>query len=517
LATVPTAVSSTPAPLAGCTPLFDAAALREADRRATEDHAMPSILLMERAGLATAQAIAAEFPGRSAALVAVGPGNNGGDGMVVARHLAEAGWQVRVVAPEGAPPATPDAATMTAIAASLGIRVEPLDRAPAGDGVVVVDALLGTGARGAPHGAVADAIDWIAASGAPVVAVDVPSGVEADTGRVPGAAVTAELTVTYHGDMVGLRVAPGSGRAGRVRVADIGIPSAVAVPAAAWLVGRGATAAVPPKGAHGDKYAAGAVLVVAGSPGLTGAACLAARATLRAGAGLTVVATPAAVQPAVAAHLLEVMVAPLPDEDGHLARASVDEVVAQAARVGALAVGPGVGRADGTRAALLEVLARLDLPAVVDADGLWHLTGAPEVLAGRGAPTVLTPHAGEAGRLLGRPRLEVEQDRIAAARDLAGRAGAVVVLKGPGTITAAPDGRLAVEGGGTSALATAGTGDVLTGTVAAFLAKGMDAFAAAAAAVAAHARAGELASRGDGTIASDLLEALPEAIRPGGA
>ena len=513
---MPTARSSTPAPIPGGTPLFDAAAMREADRRATEDHGIPSILLMERAGLATAHAIAAEFPERNAALILVGRGNNGGDGMVVARHLAESGWDVRVAAPEGAPSATPDAAAMTATAASLGIAVEPFDGAPAGDGLVV-DALLGTGARGAPHGPVADAIEWIAACGAPVVAVDVPSGVEADTGRVPGPAVRAELTVTYHGDMVGLRVAPGSGRAGRVRVADIGIPSAVAVPAAAWLVGPGATAAVPAKGAHGDKYAGGAVLVVAGSPGLTGAACMAARATLRAGAGIGVVATPATVQPAVAAHLLEIMVAPLPDEDGHLAPRSVNEVIVQARRVGALAIGPGLGRTAGTRAALLDVLARVDLPAVIDADGLWHLAGSPGVVAGRGAPTVLTPHAGEAARLLGRPRREVEEDRLAAARDLADRAGAVVVLKGPGTITAAADGRIAVASGGTSALATAGTGDVLTGTVAAFLAKGLDAFVAAAAAVAAHARAGELAGRGDGTIASDVLEALPEAVRPGPA
>ena len=203
----------------------------------------------------------------------------------------------------------------------------------------------------------------MAGCGAPVVAVDLPSGVEADTGRVPGAAVRADLTVTYHGDLVGLRVAPGSGHAGRVLVADIGIPSAVDVPAAAWLVGRDAIAAVPAKGAAGDKYAAGAVLVVAGSPGLTGAASLASRSTLRAGAGLVVVATPAAVQPAVAAHLLEVMSAPLPDEDGHLGPASVDAVVEQARRVGALALGPGLGRAEATTAAVLAILRRVELPA----------------------------------------------------------------------------------------------------------------------------------------------------------
>jgi len=509
---VPTARSSTPAPLAGCTPLFDAAGLREADRRASEDHAMPSILLMERAGLATAEAILSGFPRAAAARVVVGSGNNGGDGMVVARHLAERGWDVEAVAP-GDPPSTADGGAMTAIAASLGIAVTPFRPDPAG-GRVVVDALLGTGARGAPRDAAAGAVEWMAGCGAPVVAVDVPSGVEADTGRVAGLAVHADLTVTYHGDMVGLRVAPGSGHAGRVLVADIGIPAAVAVPAAAWLVGEGAVAEMPRKAAAADKYASGAVLVVAGSPGLTGAAALASRSALRAGAGLVVVATPIAVQPAVAAHLLEVMSAPLPDEDGHLAPASVEAVVEQAHRVTAIAIGPGLGRAEATTAAVADVLRRVDLPAVVDADGLWHLGEEPEIAGRRAAPAVLTPHAGEAARLLGRPRAEVEAARLDAARELAARSRVIVVLKGPGTIVAAPDGRIAVDGGGTPALATAGTGDVLTGAVAAALAKGVEPFAAAAAAVAGHARAGRLAGRGDGTIASDVLEALPEAFRP---
>jgi len=504
---------SGPAPLPGCTPLFDSAALREADRRAGTDHAMPSILLMERAGLATADAARAAFPGLRAALILVGGGNNGGDGMVVARHLAEAGWEVEVAAPGGRGPESADGAVMTAIASSMGIRVETWAPGPAGEGRLVVDALLGTGSSGAPRGRLGEAAAWAAECGAPVLAVDVPSGVEADTGRVPGAAVRAELTVTYHGDKLGLRVAPGSAHAGRVVVADIGIPSAVEIPPSAWLAGPGAVAAVPPKAPHGDKYAAGAVLVVAGSPGLTGAACLAARATLRAGAGLTVLAVPAPVQPAVAAQLVEVMSAAVPHEDGHLVLASVERVVAEAGRASALALGPGLGRAGTTTAAVEEILHRVELPAVVDADGLWHLGDDPGRLAARAAPTVLTPHAGEAGRLLGRPRQEVEGDRLAAARELAERSRAVVVLKGAGTLVAAPDGPLAVSAGGSAALATAGTGDVLTGAVAAFLAKGMDPFAAATAAVAAHARAAEVAGRGDGTVASDVLEALPEAVR----
>lgn len=511
---VPSARSSTPPPLPGCTPLFDAAAMREADRRASERHAMPSILLMERAGLATAQAVLERFPRRRAAWVLVGPGNNGGDGMVVARHLAEAGWSVRALAPGGREPAGADSAAMVAVAGSLGIRVQPLgDARPPAD-AVVVDALLGTGASGRPRGAVGAAIDWLMACGAPIVAVDIPSGLDADTGVAAGPCARAALTVTYHGDMVGLAVAPGRDHAGEVVVADIGIPSAVALEPAAWRAGEAVCERLPPRAAGADKYAAGAVLVVAGSPGLTGAACLAARATLRAGAGLVVVAVPEAVRPEVAGQLLEVMTAGVPDQDGHLAPASVDGLVAQSGRVAAVAVGPGLGRRPATTAALGQLLARLPQPVVLDADALWHLAEAPHLLAGRTAPTVVTPHAGEAARLLGWDRGEVERERLRAARELAGRLGVTVVLKGPGTITVGPGGPAVVNDTGSSALATAGTGDVLTGAVAAFLAAGMDPLAGAAAAVALHGRAGDLAGRGAGTIASDVLEGLPRARGP---
>jgi NAD(P)H-hydrate epimerase len=496
----------------GCTPLFDAEAMREADRRASEDHAIPSILLMERAGMAAAREILEAWPEAGAAVVLVGSGNNGGDGMVVARHLAEAGWSVRVMAPDGRTPATPDAALMARIATSTGISVAPFDPSAPHGMAVGVDALLGTGATGAPRGAVLAAVEWLGAHAGPVVALDVPSGVEADTGRVAGAAVRADLTVTFHGDMVGLHVEPGLGRAGRVVVADIGIPGRVTTLPAAWLSWPDVISAIPAKTPGTDKYASGSVLVVAGSPGLTGAAALAALSALRAGAGLVVAAVPAGVQPLVAAHLLEVMCAPVPDEGGHLAPASVDAVLGEARRASAVAIGPGLGRAAATTAAVGALIDALDVPVVIDADGLWHLGDTPERVAGRRGPTVLTPHAGEAARLLGRPRAEVEGDRLACARALASRAEAVVVLKGAGTVTAAPDGAAVVNHGGTAALATAGTGDVLTGTVAAALAKGMDPLPAAVAAVAAHARAGELAARGDGTIASDVRDALPQAI-----
>lgn len=514
---MPTAHASTAPPLPGCTPLFDAAALRDADRRASADYAMPSVILMERAGLAAAEAIVARFPQGREAVVLAGPGNNGGDGMVIARHLAEAGWAVAVRVPGGRPPGTPDGATMAAVADRMGIPTSAFsddEAAPAG--AVLVDALLGTGATGAPRGETGAVVEWLAAQDGPVVAVDIPSGVDSDTGRTPGPVAHADLTVTFHGDMPGLRVAPGREAAGEVVVADIGIPTAVASRPVAWLAGSGARAAIPPKRDRSDKYGAGAVLVVAGSPGLTGAACLAARATLRAGAGLTVVAVPAAVQPAVAAQLLEVMCTPVPDTDGAFAPVSVDEVLSQARRTAAVAIGPGLGRRPATTEAVAQMLAGIDLPVVLDADGLWHAAQAPEMLHRRRAPIVMTPHTGEAARLLGVERSEVDAGRLEAARTLATRFGAVVVLKGAGTVTADPDGTVVVNATGAPALATAGSGDVLTGVIAALLAKGMRPFQAAAAGVAVHGCAGEGSGHGDGTVASDVIDALPAAIGAGG-
>jgi NAD(P)H-hydrate epimerase len=510
---MPTARPRTPPPLPGCTPLLDAAAARDADRRASARHGLPSIVLMERAGLETARAILERYGAARHAVVLVGRGNNGGDGMVVARHLAEAAWRVEVMSADGTPPATEDAHVMSNVALGLGVPLRPFDPgALRPDGAVLVDALLGTGVRGAPRAPLDAMIDWGGGWRGPVVALDVPSGVDADTGEVAGAAVRADLTVTYHGDKVGLRVAPGRGRAGEVRVVDIGIPSAVVCEPAAWLAGPRAAAAIPAKDATGEKYGAGAVLVVAGAPGLTGAGVLASLASLRAGAGLTVAAVPAAVQPLMAPLMLEVMTAPVPDRDGHLVPASVDAVVGEAGRVTALAIGPGLGRDPRTTGAVTAVLDRVGLPAVVDADGLWHLVGRLQAVADRTAPTVLTPHAGEAARLLGVPREEVEFARLAAARELAARAGAVVVLKGPGTVVAAPGTAPVVAAGGSASLSTAGSGDVLTGVVAAALAKGMDARAAAAAAVALHAAAGDRTGNGDGTLAGDVLAALPAAM-----
>jgi NAD(P)H-hydrate epimerase len=317
------------------------------------------------------------------------------------------------------------------------------------------------------------------------------------------------MTVTFHGDKIGLHVTPGRTHAGLVVVQDISIPSAVRSRPAAWLLVPGC-APVPEKRGDADKYASGAVLVVAGSPGMTGAGVLAARATLRAGGGLTVAAVPAGVQPIFAEQAVEVMAAPIPDVHGTFGAGSVDAVVAQAARVGAVALGPGLGRNRGTSDFVRSLLERIDLPCVIDADGLWHLGRRPTWLRGRSAPTIVTPHAGEAARLLGITRRDVEAERLASARRLAGIVGGVAVLKGHGTIVAGDT--VAIDSVGTAALATAGSGDVLTGIVASMLAKGLDPLTAAATAVRVHSRAGQLAGRGDGTVAGDLVELLPQAV-----
>ena len=485
----------------GLTPLFDSAALRDADARAITG-GIPGERLMETAGLAASREILATFPPGSSALVLAGPGNNGGDGWVVARHLAEAGWDVTIALPGGRRPETPDAIAMADRAEAMGIPVitaEPGDIATGQ--AIVIDAMLGTGTTGAPRGAIGDVVAAVIASGVPVVALDVPTGVDADTGRIDGDALRAQVTITFAGDMPGLHVAPGRGHAGRVVVADIGIPRDLRPEPAAWLAGDGAIAAIPPRADDDDKYAAGGVLVIAGAPGMSGAARLCTRAALRSGAGIVVGCVPPSVRAEVAAWTPEVMIS------GN----DRDEIDRQLARVAAVALGPGLGRDDVTTGLVHDLIAGIRQPLVLDADGLWHLGSDLARLRARPHATVITPHCGEAARLLGVSRPEVEAARLHSAAQLAERSGHVALLKGPGTVIAAPGRPPVVIEGGTPALATAGSGDVLTGVIAALLTRGMGARAAAVAGAALHARAGVLAGRGDGTIASDIIEVLPEA------
>jgi NAD(P)H-hydrate epimerase len=419
--------------------------------------------LMDRAGKAVADRVLADYPG--AVTIVCGGGNNGGDGRVAARYLAEAGRDVKVVD------------------AKAG-------ESELGQPDVVVDALFGTGFSGEPREDAARLIDAMNGAGVEIVAVDLPSGVDASTGEVAGAAVDAACSVSFHGPKVGHHVTPGGFHTPRTQVVDIGLEAA---DTKHCLVGADVLEMVPRRGRRDNKYSAGSVLVVGGSQGMTGAAALAARAAFRADAGYVAVAAPRESIPVLETLVVEAVKRPL------------DDVFDAAERAGALAIGPGLGRGDETRGLVRRLLEETDLPAVVDADALFGLEP-----FSRRAPTVVTPHAGELARLLGVESAWVDAHRLQALDRAVARFGCVVLLKGFGTVVGAPgEGVLVCEGEPT--LASAGTGDVLTGIVGAFLAKGMDARLAAAAAATAHMLAARTFGR-PGLVASDVVEALPQVL-----
>jgi NAD(P)H-hydrate epimerase len=447
----------------------------EETRRSEEAYGGSLDDLMDRAGRAVADLVLDQFPGRVA--VVCGSGNNGGDGRVCARVLRERKRDVVLVEQEG----------------KLG---EP---------DVIVDALLGIGLHDAPRDDVAQMIERINSAGVPVVSVDVPSGVNASTGEVPGAVVDATATVTFGSPKLGLVVAPGRFRAGRVHVAPIGLPPAEHEHE---LVTAQMLQQVPRKGRDSTKYSAGTVLVIGGSPGLTGAPVLTALAAFRADAGYVMVGVPESTLPIFETGLLEAVKRPLPeDAGGRLLPRAADAIVEAAERSGAVAIGPGLGRTDGTRDLVHVLLERLAQPVVLDADALYALEPVE-----RAAPTVLTPHAGELARLLGASARDIDAHRLAAVREAATRYGATVLLKGADTLVAAPDEGVLVAAYGDSSLATAGTGDVLTGVIAAFLSKGMDGRLAAAAGAVAHGIASRLVQPRVGLVASDLLPGIQRAL-----
>jgi ADP-dependent NAD(P)H-hydrate dehydratase / NAD(P)H-hydrate epimerase len=444
-------------------PLYNAREMRAAEAGHEVDE------LMARAGRAVAEQAMRRFPNARRFVAVCGGGANGGDGRIAVDVLRAAGREAQA----------------------------------SGDlsgAEVILDALFGTGFQGEPREDAARKIEAINGAGVPVVAVDLPSGVDASTGEIAGACVEAALTVTMHGRKVGLEVAPGRFHAGEVVVADIGLEPAETEHG---LVTAEILEHVPRRRADQNKYTAGTVLVVGGSRGLTGAPSLAAEAAFRADAGYVAVAVPESTLPVFEQRLLEAVKLPCPEDGGRISPRAIEPIAEFAAKAGAVALGPGLGRGDGPHEVIARLLAELDVPAVVDADGLYGLEPFE-----RNAPTVLTPHEGELARLLGEESDWVAGHRLEAARRGAERFGCVCLLKGADTLVASPGEGVWVCSLGTPALATAGTGDVLTGIVAAFLSKGMEPRLAAAAAATAH----QLASREilqAGAIASDVLGALP--------
>ncbi len=497
------------------TPIYDAAGMRAADSWAIEDQGVPSLELMETAGAAVAEAargLAAAGPVR----VVCGKGNNGGDGLVAARHLADTGYQVEVVLLWPAGELSPDSS------ANLARFEGPVHEAGPGEVTdllegsgVVVDAIFGTGFSGAPRAPADGAIEAVNRCGAGVVAADIPSGVDASTGEAAGAAVEAEITVSFHAAKLGHWIAPGKAHAGELRVAEIGIPPGAPGEPAAGVIGDGVLRQAPRRQPNSTKFDSGEVVVIGGSRGLTGAVCMAAEAAIRAGAGYATVAVPADLEPIFELKLTEVMSRGFGGADGRLASGSADAILEAAGRAAAVVLGPGLGRDDDSLALARAVAREVAVPLLIDADGLNAHAERLELIAEREAPTVLTPHAGELGRLLGRDSGQVGEHRLACAREAAERSGAIVVLKGDDTLVAAGE-RLAISAGGSPGLATAGTGDVLSGTVGALLARGMEPFAAACAGVHAHQRAGRISADRLGSVesvvATDVISALPAAL-----
>lgn len=438
--------------------------------------------LMERAGSQAALVALNRFPQAARWTVVAGGGSNGGDGRVVARRLGDAGKAVHIV----------DA---TAGESDLG---EP---------DAIVDALFGTGFSGEPRPEAAALIERINAADVPVLAIDLPSGVDASTGEIAGRAVRATASVTFHGRKVGVIVAPGRFHAGEVHVADIGLD---AMETRDRVATTELLRSVPRRAAEDNKYTAGHVLVVGGSRGFTGAPSLTAMASLRSDAGYVTLAVPESTLPVFEGRILEAVKRPLPEKDGLVTAEAADIVLELAQKANAVALGPGLGRGPGPQAFVRRLLAELELPVAVDADALFELEPGDWP-----APRVLTPHEGELGRLLGRPSQEIAAHRLASVRDAAERFNCVVLLKGADSLVAAPGAGVLVSALGLPSLATAGTGDVLTGIVGAFLAKGMDPQLATAAASAAEQRASVEAPQRAGLIASDLLDALPRALNGG--
>jgi ADP-dependent NAD(P)H-hydrate dehydratase / NAD(P)H-hydrate epimerase len=496
-------------------PLPDAAQQRELDEWAIAERRIPGLELMERAGSGLAGLVAERLPsGR--VVVVCGKGNNGGDGLVVARWLREQGRDVRVVLTSDANALRGDARTN--LERLPGPAPERFSAAALDGAAGIVDAILGTGFSGEPREPASGAIEAInaaaAAQHAAVFACDVPSGVDASTGEAAGAAVSADLTATFHAGKPGLWISPGKAHAGEVVLTDIGIPRGGPADPEVGLIDETVTAGIPRRGAESTKFAAGSVLVCGGSVGLTGAPCMSAEAAMRAGAGYVTACVPASLNLIFEVRLLEVMTLPVPDAGGCFDERAVEAVLERSERVQSIVLGPGLVRDPHTLAFARTAARRAQAPLLLDADGLNAHEGRLDALAGRSAATVLTPHAGELARLLETDSTEVAAHRLRCVRDAAARANAVVLLKGDDTIVAAPDGRAAVSPGGAPALATAGTGDVLSGVIGAYLSKGMDPFAAACAGVFVHARAGRIAARTIGTegvVAGDVIALLPRA------
>ncbi len=523
--------------------LLTAQQMRELDRCAIEDYAVPGVALMENAGCAAAQIIAdryAHLPEKTILIVA-GKGNNGGDGYVIARHLENKGWQAHVLVLASRQDIHGDAAVNLTILENVLKKSHPPNHLPASQVstihyaptsaeidaalqqlptvAVVADAIFGNGLNTAVRGHYLHAIEQINNLTAPVVAIDLPSGIDATTGAVFGCAVRADCSISFACAKLGQVSYPASDYCGELYVVDIGIPRAVQETISDNYVlveAKQAQQLLPLRPSAGHKGTFGHVLVVAGCAGKSGAAQMCASACLRSGCGLTTLATVAEVQAQVAGSVPEIMTEVLAQQDGCLAVAAYSDVHELLQDKTVLALGPGLGQSAGVTELVARLIVDCHLPLVLDADGLNALQGKTEMLAQRTGATVVTPHPGEMARLTGLSVAQIQDDRCGIAAKFASLWQSVVVLKGARTVIAAPDGRVWINNTGNSGMGSGGMGDILTGVVAGLLAgglaSGLEPFSAAALGVYLHGAAGDNCQKlfgGAGYLASDLLPQLP--------
>jgi len=508
--------------------VLKAAQMREADRRAIEDIGIPSLVLMENAGrqtVAAMEAMYSDLPERQVGVLC-GRGNNGGDGFVVARTLLQRGVDVAVFLLGRVAEVRGDARTNLEILGRLGLTVVEIADSQAwelhfsevGDCTLIVDAIFGTGLNAPVSGLIESVIADVNASGIPVVSIDLPSGLSADSAEPIGPSIEAGLTVTLAAPKLPLVLPPGELRAGDIVIADIGIPAdvleSVEGPRIELLTRGSMRELITPRSPDSHKGDYGRVLVVAGSRGKTGAAHLSALGALRSGAGLVTVATPASCLPIVAAMAPEYMTEPLREQDDGLDPHDVEHILEIARDV--VAIGPGLGQAAPTREFVKRLVDRATTPLVIDADGLNAFSGDPDRLMGReGRDVIITPHPGEMGRLVGMSTDEVQSSRLEIARNFAAAHHLYVVLKGHRTLIATPDQKVFINPTGNPGMATGGTGDVLTGMIAAWLAQLLDAEAACKLAVYLHGMAGDLAEADEGEIsltAGDVAGHIGDAV-----
>ncbi len=509
--------------------VLTAAQMQKLDRLASEQLAIPGLVLMENAGAGVARLIDERFPddAERGVVILCGPGNNGGDGFVIARHLFNLGCEVELFLLGASEKLRGDAKTNHAIAANMDLPIAEVKKAAdllkvrsalsrAG---LVVDALFGTGLDRPIEGLGAELINLVNKSKLPVVAVDIPSGLSADTGKPWEPAIRADLTATFALAKLGHYLLPGSSLCGQVEIVDISLPQILLreIEVNHRLIDTmDVLALFVPRDPEGHKGDYGHAAVIGGSRGMSGAVVMATTAAVRSGAGLVTAVVPEPLLPIAESSLLESLKAGLPaDPNGLFSADALEPALELAVGKSVLAIGPGLGRSPGVTA-LVHGLARKALAhLVVDADGLNALVGALHLLPKKGREVVLTPHPGEAARLLNMTVADVQDDRLAAARELARRSKSVVVLKGARTLVAEPRGQVWINPTGNAGMATGGMGDVLTGMIAGFIAEGVPPLRAAIAGVYLHGLAGDLARNDLGEhalTAGSVLSRLPAAF-----